>query len=203
MRRSLILLSAMTLFAASAAQSQIKAPTEGSKALLFNFSGLSNLGLGMYQGGIGGKYFLSDAMAVRALLMFGINNQTVNGNTGFTDQTTDALNFGIGGALEYHLPISSNVSPYVGGGVTFTTGTVTSTPSVPSGTAATQFKNTNTSFGIAAIGGIEYFFNQNISLGAEYQFGLTTTSNSQTGTQGSSALGLGFQTFGLTMAVYF
>jgi opacity protein-like surface antigen len=203
MRKSVIFLLMLILFAGSAVHSQVKPPTEGSKALLFNFVGLSSLGLDMYQGGIGGKYFLSDEMAVRALLIFGINNQTQNGVAGFTDETTDQFSFGIGGALEYHLPISTHVSPYFGGGISFTTSTTTSTPSVPSGTAAAESKQTTTGFQLGAIGGIEYFFNQNLSLSAEYQFGLSTSSTSQSGNPGSSTLRLGFQSAGLTMAIYF
>lgn len=42
----------------------------GSKALLFNFSGLDNLNANSFNGGIGGKYYLSPATALRGGLQF-------------------------------------------------------------------------------------------------------------------------------------
>ncbi|HEY9167525.1 MAG TPA: porin family protein [Candidatus Kryptonia bacterium] len=199
MRRSMILLAVIFLVGASSVQSQtLRVGAQGQKALLFNFVGLNALNLGAYStyvnqsAGIGAKYFLSDGVAVRGLLLFGINNHT----TSTTPEVSDnKFSFGIGGALEYHLPISSSVSPYVGGGLQFMTSTETTNPA--------SFKTTQSMFGVGALMGVEYFFNQSISLGAEYQFGLTTGSATATGAADQSQLTVGFQTAGLTMAVYF
>jgi len=205
MQRSIIfMLSTLILSTVSSAQSQpAKTISQGNKAILFNFTGLSTIALTGYQGGIGAKYFLSDEMAVRAMLDFGLNNTTTKGTAGFKDATNDITAFGIGGGLEYHLPISTSVSPYLGGVVSFITNNQTITPTVPNGVSATQNKITTTTFGLGAIAGVEYFFNQNLSLGAEYQFGFSTASSSSTGTQDQSTLQLGFQTVGLTLGVYF
>ncbi len=178
----------------------LKVASAGDKALLFNFSGLGTLNLGEYQGGIGGKYFLSNGMAVRGMLLLGVNNTTNKGSAGFTDATDNIFSFGLGAGLEYHLPIASSVSPYLGGALTFTTSSEKYTPSVFTGGTATTAKTSATSFGIGAIGGVEYFFNQNISLSAEYQFGLSVVSKTNPDV---SQMMLGFQTAGLTFAVYF
>ncbi len=176
------------------------AASAGNKALLFNFSGLGTLNLGEYQGGIGGKYFLSNGTAVRGMLLFGIDNQTNKGAAGFTDATDNKFSFGLGGGLEYHMPLASSVSPYLGGGLFFTTSSETYTPSVFVGGTATSTKTSQTAFGLGAIGGVEYFFNSNISLSAEYQFGVTFTNQTNPDV---SNFQLGFQTAGLTFAVYF
>ena len=64
-------------------------------------------------------------------------------------------------------------------------------------------KTSTTAFGLGALGGVEYFFNQNISLSAEYQFGLTSATFTTSGGPDHNEFILGFQTAGLTMGVYF
>ena len=126
MRKSILLTSLLTLFTVAGAQSQpLSVGTQGSKAILFNFAGLSALNLTAYQGGLGGKYFISNGLVVRALLLFGIDNSTTKSSPQFTD---DKLSFGIGGGLEYHLPLASNVSPYVGGALSFVSSARTTNP---------------------------------------------------------------------------
>ena len=199
----LVFVTAVLLAAPQAKSQQLKVAAKGEKALLFNFTGLSTISLTEYQGGIGGKYFLSDGMAVRAMLLFGIDNTTAKGTAGFTDATDNKTAFGIGGGLEYHLHTGSNVSPYLGGAISFTSGSETAKGSVPVGSSAGENKSSSTTFGLGALAGVEYFFNQSISLSAEYQFGISTTSVTSTGNPDQSRLQLGFQTAGLTLAVYF
>jgi opacity protein-like surface antigen len=198
MRKVSILLSALVLLSVSSAQSQttFTGPSQGSKAILFNFQGLSTLNLNDYpaQYGIGGKYFISKEMAIRAMLLFGMNNQTTKTTP---EQTDNSLTFGIGGALEYHLPLSASVSPYVGGGLAFSS----STNKTNAGFG--EAKSTSTTFQLGALAGVEYFFNQSLSLGAEYQLGIISTSNSPFGGPKTSDFSFGIQTFGLTMSVYF
>ncbi|MCL4540413.1 MAG: porin family protein [Bacteroidetes bacterium] len=196
-----VTIAAVMAIAGSVADAQtVNVTAQGNKAVLFNFSGLSNLGLGAYQGGVGGKYYISDGMAVRGMLDFAINNQTTKGAANFTDATDNTLGFGLGAGLEYHLPLASKVSPYFGGLVSFMTTAETFTPSVFTGTVATSTKTSTTTFGLGALAGVEYFFNQNISLAAEYQFGLNYSSRTNPSVD---ILDLGFQTAGLTFAVYF
>lgn len=193
MKRQITLLLSTILLAAAGVQAQpLNVAQQGDKAVLFNFTGLSTLSLNAYQGGIGGKYFISDGLAVRGMLLFGMDNSTTNSSPQFTD---NLLSFGIGGGLEYHLPLASRISPYVGGVFSFLTSAETVNPG--------DTKTSSTSFGLGAIGGIEYFFNQNLSLSAEYQFGLSSTSGSKTGSPNNSEFKVGFQTVGLTLAAYF
>ncbi len=196
MKQRIILAFAAVLACVSAVQAQqARSGTAGEKALLFNFSGLSNLNLTMFEGGLGGKYFIADRMAIRGLLVFGDDKKTIDATTTIPERTNETFSFGIGGALEYHLPVSSSVSPYLGGGITFLHSSVTQDPGAN--------KSSSNQFGIGGLFGVEYFFNQNISLAAEYQLGVTTTSTSTSGAPNQSELQFGFQSFGLTMAVYF
>ncbi len=193
MRRTIIVLAIFIFSTAVESRAQtLNVAQQGDKAVLFNFVGLSNLGLDGYNGGIGGKYFISDGMAVRAMLLFSIDNNTSNS---IPQTSSNSFDFGIQGGLEYHLPLASRISPYVGGLLSFGTNANTTNPGAN--------KNSSTSFGLGAVGGIEYFFNSNISLSAEYQFGFTSTNNSTSGAPGNNRFQLGFQTAGLTLAAYF
>jgi len=190
MDRLAILLSMLMLTGVSGVRSQtIRSAAEGSKAVLFNFDGFN---ANEYQGGIGGKYFLSDAMTLRAMLMFGIDNSTIKTAI---EQTDNSVSFGIGAGLEYHFPLTSNVSPYIGGALSYTTRAETVNPE--------SAKTINDAFELCALGGIEYFFSQTLSLCAEYQFGFTTTSSSPPGGPDQNQFTLGFQTIGLMLAAYF
>jgi opacity protein-like surface antigen len=196
MHRRIVLLMTLALLSASRVQAQPpNVASKGDKAILFNFVGLNNLGLNGYMGGFGAKYFLSNGLALRALLQFGIDDST----TKTTPKTTDnTFTIGVGGAVEYHLPLFSSVSPYLGGEVGYITSTYKHNHF-----AGDETKTTSTTFEVGALGGVEYYFNQNLSLGAEYQFGLSTASTTLTGDVDRSSLRIGFQTAGLTMAVYF
>ena len=191
--KMIIFLSIIAVSTATEVSAQtLNVAQQGDKAVLFNFVGLSALNLNAYQGGIGGKYFISNGMALRGMLLFGLDNRTTSGTPQFTD---NSLSIGIAAGLEYHLPLASQVNPYVGGQLSFLNTAETTNPGAN--------RTSSTTFGLGAIGGIEYFFNSNLSLSAEYQFGVTSTQTSASGAPDRSELKLGFQTAGLTMAAYF
>ncbi len=192
-KTTLLLTLAMSIAMAVRANAQpLNVTRQGDKAVLFNFSGLGILSLNKYDGGIGGKYFIADNMAVRGMFLLGINNTSSNSNP---QSSTNQMSFGLEGGLEYHLPLASHLSPYFGGDLSFMTSAATINPG--------NARSTNTNFGLGAIGGIEYFFNSNISLSAEYQFGINLGNSTATGSPGNSSLQIGFQTAGLTLAAYF
>lgn len=204
---------------AMAAEDVAGSITSGSKALLFTFSGLNSLGANAYNGGIGGKYFLNNALAIRASLQF-TNNSTstpaVSPNT--LDGSSSSTRVGITAGGEYHL-LTSRVSPYVGAALglsSLTNDTKTSAVS-----AATQQETKNAigstagmTFSIGALGGIEFFLTKELSLGAEYQLGWSSTSGydqeSTNGTNPTEKTKTGSSQFigisnggALTLSVYF
>jgi opacity protein-like surface antigen len=206
-----------------------------SKAVLFEFSGLATLGAGAFNGGFGAKYFLTDVLALRGSLQFSTASQTITPATPpgsgqvETDGSSSATQFGLSAAAEYHL-LKTRVSPYVGGGIGFSSTSTqlksagNSTP--PAVYTQTIVKNNSTGitiggvpyaagfdFGIAGIGGVEFFITKEISLSAEYQLGYSLNSpydqQSTTGAVTTTTKVGGTSTFGitsagiLTLAIYF
>jgi hypothetical protein len=205
-------------------QDIVQGPSAGSKGVLFSFSGLANLGAGTYEGGIGLKLYLSDYMAVRGIVLVSLysTNTPANPGTGRIgiDGTSSDNTFGVGGAIELHLT-KSRISPYIGGGVVFSTRSTENNGGPYTAAAGTTIiqtttKNANgmTMIKVGALGGVEYFVTNGVSLSAEYQLGLIYTSNkdrevSTTGaptvtTPGGSSTSIGITTAGaLTLAIYF
>jgi hypothetical protein len=200
----------------------------GSKGMMFSFSGLSNLGVNNFNGGLGGKYFLSEALALRAAILFAHAGQEdlANPPTGFvgTDGSRSATEFGLTIGAEYHM-LKSRVSPYVGAELGFTSA---STEQKSAGTALPPAVYTQTvtknatggllgyyggmNIGIAAILGVEFFLTKELSLAGEYQLGFGITSRSDqeittgpttTTTKTGSTTAMGVSTTALTLAVYF
>src|SRR5262245_862682 len=95
----------------------------GSKALLFTFNGLSVLAAGNFDGGGGFKYYIKDGLAIRGALIFANAHATIASNpvapaTG-TDGGQSGTTAGFSAAVERHLA-NKRVSPYIGGGGSFT-----------------------------------------------------------------------------------
>ena len=194
----------------------------GSKALLFQFGGLNNLAANNFNGGFGAKYYLSSFMAVRGVLQFSSNSTTTPANPAAgdvgVDGSTSNTTLGVGGAVEIHLG-SGRVSPYLGGGVQFSTTSTesknfaTATPPATPNQTTTKNANGATTFTVFGMAGFEFFLWKEVSLAGEYQVGFSSTSmkdqevttgaTTTTTKQGSSSsIGIASQGF-LTLAIYF
>lgn len=184
MKKTVVIL-AILILAGSVAFGQDVVPSvnAGSMGVLFEFSGLANLGAGAYQGGVGGKLFLSDRMAVRVGLQFQYakdNSQAhpaagQRGVDGFESGTT----FGLLAAIEYHLG-KGRARPYIGVGALFSTTSTDQKPVVTGNGPQSETKNAQvtlggvtftpaTTFGAAGLVGVEFFLYKELSLAAEYQ----------------------------------
>lgn len=178
----------------SFAQEVVPSITAGSAGILYEFSGLAYLGASSYMGGIGGKLFLSDRMAVRVALQFQYakDNYAANPPSGYKgmDGYRSGTTFGLLAGIEYHLA-KGRVSPYIGAGALFSTTSTDRKPAIyGTGTLSQpEYKNElggytisninftpGTTFGAAGIIGVEFFLYKELSLGAEYQitFGMTS-----------------------------
>jgi opacity protein-like surface antigen len=176
------------LFTVSFAQDTHTFIGTGSKAVLFSFSGLSNLGANNFEGGAGMKYFLTAPLALRGALLVNASGSTIPANPGAgevgIDGSTSATTFGIEGALEYHLT-TTRVTPYFGGGIGFSISSDESIPPV-TGTAPLyqvttknrQGSGAGTTVNFFALMGVEYFIVNEISLSAEYRLGYNLLSPS-------------------------
>jgi outer membrane protein W len=185
----------------------------GDEALLFSFSGLSNLGVGNYGGGIGAKYYFQDDMAFRGSLGFNWSGSTQKDNAasnpGPDDKTTN-MSFSLMPGIQSNIATNGSVVAYVGASAGFWWSS--STRENAGHVSGTKTVNTSTSFGIGGFAGFEWFAWDNISLGGEYNLMLNIGSSSNevtsggttTKTDGPSTMGLGFGSSGaLTAAVYF
>lgn len=213
-------LVALSLFNLGYSQNDDDNFDAGSKALLFQFSGFSNLNANDYLGGIGGKYYLSPTMAARVGLQFARNKSddpfnpppgsTATGKDGESSTTT----LGVNAAVEMHWG-AKRVSPYVGAGIAFKTASSEDKDEVTDPTPQTTIKNDRgyTEIGIVVLLGAEFFlYKKMISLAAEYQLGygkrslkdreITSGSTTITIKRGSES-SLGINSAGLlTLAIY-
>lgn len=205
----------------------------GSKALLFEFSGFSDIGAGNFEGGIGGKYFLNNNIGLRVALQFTTVSADIPANAGIglsgRDGELSATRFGITGALEYHFGLG-RVSPYIGGGIGFGSASTSSTPPVTGPVnqplIQSEVKNrltgevingvtylSGTTFGIFGEIGVEVFLFKEFSLAAEYRLGFLslsqadqeiTVNNTTETTTGPSSSTFGINSQGfITLALYF
>lgn len=194
---------------------------KSARALLFEFSGLDNLGAYSFRGGFGVKYFWSNDLAIRGSLQFANVRENIPfQGTGGVDGYEKASQFGLLAAVEKHLT-TSRLSPYFGGGLGLSfTSTEEKTPDVDADAQIT-YKNGwvfdddyrgETGFQIFGIIGAEIFVLRMLSLSAEYQLvyakssikdiEVTQGTTTQTFKQGSIR-GFGIISVGvLTIAVY-
>jgi hypothetical protein len=170
----------------------------GSAAMIFEVTGATNFltgpGINGYSAmpAVGAKYFISDGMAL--FVLAGLTS-TSGTDSGFTPSTVSAKQsstaFGIAAGIQIHTRPLYSTSPYWGGMVSFGS---SSTDNGESGNA--DSKSSNSTFGIAAIAGFDWFFTHGLSLGGEVGLGFKSTSGSFTeeGTtvdsQGSSVISL-------------
>jgi hypothetical protein len=178
MRRCLIIVMAFALLPAlmGIASSQEKgqaASHKGAKGLSFSVSGLSSVGIGQYEGGIGGRYWISKKLAIISSL--GVSAyKTIRSSPQlhYEYEKITYSRFSLFAGVEDHFFIKNEISPYLGGGIRLTTSDVTEYPSIPidpyPGTLKKEKTNTNT-FGIRGFCGIEYFFANWVSLSGQYQ----------------------------------
>jgi hypothetical protein len=209
----------------SFAEDLVPANGVGSKALLFTFSGLSNLGAAAFNGGVGCKFFFAEQMAIRGNLIFTTSHESLpfSGTTAGTDGSRSGTEFGIGAALEYFLA-KARLSPFVGGGFGLGFASTTQKSAYATGGTQTTIENAatavngitytpGTKFNINGLGGAEFFFTKEISLALEYQLGYFLTSaadekqiiaNTTTTTKKGSLSTFGFRYGGfVTLAFYF
>ena len=215
MKRLVICVLAFTCLVSMTQAAEISTKA-GTKALVFQFSGLSNLGLAAYQGGFGARYYISDAMAIRPGLVFGIDGRTEKAEAdGVTDDLTANATIGMDLALEMHRSGPKAISPYWGAGIGFRSAAEVSEPSRPSHPSNGTLLRTTESgatFDLYGLLGFEWGFSESMTLGGEYRVGLGLTSGStETERQGqskdksneTSEVQLGFSAASLFLSVAF
>lgn len=153
----------------------------GAKALLFEFDGLSYLSAGSYEGGIGAKMFFNNKLGLRVVFNYDRLSETEPanpvGDDGHKDGEFVSTSFGLGAGIEYHLRSKARVSPYIGGGVGFSV--ISSEDKAPDtwGPGGDSYRlivkrTGGYNFDMMGILGAELFLIKEVSLSAEYIFGI-------------------------------
>ena len=156
---------------------------KGKWGVSLSASGLSNLGIGLYQGGIGVKHWCSNGFALKSILGFGGERSVIQGYQGYTDNKTNKGNISLNFGTEFHFAQESNFSPYFYTGLNLTNSATTyynsiPTSNPPSGTWKKRHTSTN-SIGLDVAIGLEYLFSEHFSLSGEYQIGLSYQINKE------------------------
>jgi hypothetical protein len=178
--RNILLFSLIFLCTIVFAQEESKTSIAGgAKALIFEFDGLDNLSANSYEGGIGGKIFFSNSLALRVGFNFDRISEEYPANPSAVQRGVKGeyveTAFGIGAGIEIHTRSKSRVSPYFGGGFEFMHGSseykpVTYYPDIDD-YPATRIVTERTGiyeFNLLGVIGAELFVLKELSLSAEY-----------------------------------
>jgi hypothetical protein len=165
---------------------------KGNKGLCFSVSGLSTVAIGQYEGGIGGKYWISDKLALISSIGINAKKNTSSSVVGYTEPKTTSSSCSFFAGLEDHFLIKKKISPYLGGGLRFSIARATTYNPIPKEnpppTAAKKYTSDTWSTGVRGFCGIEFFFADWVSLSGQYQIdyltGKTTNKTFRVGGEG-------------------
>jgi hypothetical protein len=167
----------------------------GSAAWVFSFGGLSTMGMGSVPittanntpvVGAGYKYYLSDDMALRAVLGFATTSSGDEDPTKDPSGKSTSTNYGIAVGIEMHTHAVYSTSPYFGAQLSFG-GASSDNKKTPSGGSTTENKNSGTTFGIGVLAGFDWYFTRGLAVGAEYMLGFSSMSSSTTTSSGGTS----------------
>jgi len=159
---------------------------EGDKAWLFTLSGLSNLGVGGYNGGLGLLYYLSDDLGLTVGLGFSTSSTTTKApaGSGGADQKESSLGLTLSPGVRFNLASSGPIVGYAGVGVLV--GIASETTENPNHVSGNKVETSSTNIGAAVTVGAEWFAWSNVSLGASYSLAFTTSSGKVKTTSGGT-----------------
>ena len=192
--KSILFVALALVFTVGAVQAAEISTKAGTKALVFEFNGLSTLGLNPYNGGIALRYYLSDGLAIRPGVQFGWNQNTVKPTSGNLKNTTTSV--GVNAVLEKHLTGPTSVSPYLGVGASVGYRKVKN--EYPASNPADQ--NT-TSVGVMGVAGFEWGWTESVTLGGEYTLGFNYSSSKDKLHTGSDSSSMGIAIDSATLAL--
>jgi opacity protein-like surface antigen len=148
----------------------------GDKAWLFTLSGLSDLGVGGYNGGLGLLYYLNDDLGLTVGLGFSTSSTTTKAPTGGgEDETKSSLELTLSPGVRFNIASSGPVVGYAGVGVLV--GISSETTENPKDIQAKKVEISSTSIGAGVTVGAEWFAWSNVSLGASYSAGCALDHN--------------------------
>jgi opacity protein-like surface antigen len=158
----------------------------GDKAWLFTLSGLSNLGVGGYNGGLGLLYYLNDDLGLTVGLGFSTSSTTMKApaGSGGADEKESSLGLTLSPGLRFNIASSGPIVGYAGVGVLV--GISSETTENPNHVSGNKVEKSSTSIGAGVTVGAEWFAWSNVSLGASYSLAFTTSSGKTKTTSGGT-----------------
>ena len=187
---ALLALGACMFIATADAQKQ----TGGEKNLQVLFAPLGGNPISLNYGGISFRKFSADGTSAwRCNLFIGLNSKTdvTAGDTNGVDmpeleEVESGMTISIRPGYEKHFAGTEKLSPYWGAEVSFSMTTAkVETDNAPLNAAGTardllvttkEGDGASTTFGLGLVAGFDYYIAKNLSLGAEFGFGFSTTS---------------------------
>jgi opacity protein-like surface antigen len=155
-------LTAFTL-ATSMAYSEPEPDYLKTKALSFSFNGLNLSG---FNGGVGGKIWLTDTRALTLSVDGSVNSRVTDAtDSNFVDEEYSRSDVNLVVAMEQHVDLGRGFSPFLVGGLSF--GYDQTEDSYGSIGAPYQNRSRSTNLGLRAGVGLEYWLTRRISLAGQ------------------------------------
>jgi hypothetical protein len=175
----------------------------GAKQMVFEFSGLSNLGLTPYAGGFGFRYFYADDTGIRGSLNFAYGKDEYTAG----DETVDDSMTLIGATLiwEKYMAAIASVAPYMGIGIGYYYQKEEENDFPDYVTFADELMKTETTTNtlmIPLVAGFQWYFTEALSLGGEYRLSYRYESG-ETKWDGEKAYDNTMSAFGFSAASVF
>jgi len=184
MKKTIALLF-IAVFAVGYTYAQQNKQVAGSKNLEVLFAPLGGSPISL--GGIKYRSFSSETSAFRVSVFVGFDSSTdvsLGGGSdglGELNSTSSTFDFSVRPGLEKHFTGTDKLSPYIGGEVLVGFSSSTEKDEMYATEAfENKTKNGSLTFGLNALAGVDYYFAQNIYLGAEFGFGFTFESMNDT-----------------------
>lgn len=175
--KKLIIIAAVALFTGSAVQAQdVMKQTGGEQNFEVMFKPLGGSPIGI--NGIKYRKFTSATSAIRASVFLGFGSSTEitgqDSNNNDLKSTSSNFDISIAPGIERHFVGTDRLSPYVGGEAVIGFSTNSTKDDTQNGTDISSLKTSMGSFniGVNAIAGMDFYFADNIYLGAEFGFGI-------------------------------
>ena len=184
MKKTIALLF-IAVFAVGYTYAQQNKQVAGSKNLEVLFAPLGGSPISL--GGIKFRSFSSETSAFRVSVFVGFDSSTdvsLGGGSdglGELNSTSSTFDFSVRPGLEKHFTGTDKLSPYIGGEVLVGFSSSTEKDEMYATEAfENKTKNGSLTFGLNALAGVDYYFAQNIYLGAEFGFGFSFESMNDT-----------------------
>jgi len=206
----------MLIFSASMAQegkSEMPFSLKGKKALSFSFNGFN---LGEFYGGIGGKMWISNSVALFASVDMDYSSSTTKRSEQTNGNKSSSFSTGLTFGMNKKMGSNKRFLPYFGGSVGFSYSRSSSeTNFAVADDYNNLYENGMLNINLGGTLGVESFITDGISLAAQHTLGLGFGTGSvkttlqrpnqldQVDEQDQSSFNFGFGTSSLILSVYF